>query len=87
MPLVAVLFMSFFCSLYSYADAVKFEEFIGYPFGAEYGYSLFPRGVDLYAGVSTTVPFPYFGRTYSFINVRLMAIECMFSGSNLRLSL
>ena len=68
--LVPVLLLSCLCSLYSQTDAIKFEEFIGYPFGAEYGYSLFPRGVDLYEGVATTIPFPYFGQKYNFINVR-----------------
>lgn len=82
--LVAVLLLSCFCSLYPQADAVKFEEFIGYPFGAEYGYSLFPRGVDLYEGVATAIPFPYFGRKYNFISVRFRII-CVPVGSSMLL--
>lgn len=71
---VVVLLVSCLCSLYPVADSIKFEDFIGYPFGAEYGYSLFPRGVDLYEGGPTTIPFPYFGQKYNFVNVRLRMI-------------
>ena len=68
--LVVVLLVSCLCSLYPVADSIKFEDFIGYPFGEEYGYSLFPRGVDLYEGGAITIPFPYFGQKYNFVNVR-----------------
>ena len=36
-----------------------------------YGYSLLPRGVDLYEGVATTIPFPCFGRKFNIIRGRL----------------
>lgn len=58
------------CSLGFYrVSAVKFEEFLGYPFGEEYGYSAFPSGVDQVRGVAIPMPFPFFDQIYNFANV------------------
>ena len=58
------------CSLgLSGVSAVRFEEFIGYPFGVANGYNAFPRGDDQVRGVTIPIPFNYFGQTYNFANV------------------
>ena len=65
-----VALLAFCCSLgCSVVFAVKFEEFLGYPFGEEHGYSAFPPSVDLVRGVSIPTLFPYFGQIYNFTNV------------------
>ena len=50
-------------------SAITFEKFVGYPFDDSNGYSVFPRGVDYARGLPIPVPFPYFGRTFSYANV------------------
>lgn len=50
-------------------SAVKFEEFLGYPFGELYGYSAFPPSVDRVRGVTIPTPFTFFGQIYNFANV------------------
>ena len=64
---VALLILS--CSLG--LSAVKFEEFLGYPFGEVYGYSAFPSGVDQVRGVAISMPFTFFGQIYNFANVSI----------------
>ena len=65
---VALLILS--CSLwFPKVSAVKFEEFLGYPFGGVYGYSAFPSGVDQVRGVAIPTPLTFFGQIYNFANV------------------
>ena len=55
-------------------SAISFEEFIGYPFNETNGYSVFPRKLDLVRGLPIPVPFPYFGRTFSYAHVSVASI-------------
>ena len=48
---------------------MRFEEFLGYPFGEEYGYSAFPPSFDQVGVVAIPIPFNYFGQIYNFTNV------------------
>lgn len=64
-----VALLALCCSLgFSVVSAVKFEEFLGYPF-EENGYSAFPPSVDQVRGVTIPTPFTFFGQIYNFINV------------------
>lgn len=65
---VAVLFLTL-CLMNERGSAISFGEFIGFPFNESNGYSIFPRGIDEVRGLPIPVPFPYFGRTFSYANV------------------
>ena len=64
------------CLAIENASAISFEEFIGYPFNEVTGYSVFPRGIDLKQGVPIPIPFPYFGRVFSYVNVSVSYSYC-----------
>ena len=80
---VAVLLLTL-CVTNESATAVSFEEFFGYPFNESNGYTVFPRGVDLEQGLPIPVPFPYFGRTFSYAHVSVYRANrntCLYSAS------
>ena len=62
---VAVLFLAL--CLMKRGSAISFEEFVGYPFYETNGYSVIQS--DLTRGLLIPVPFPYFGRTFSYAHV------------------
>ena len=64
------------CLMSESGSAISFEEFIGYPFNEVNGYSVFPRVLDLVQGLPIPVPFPYFGRTYSYAHVSTCSTRC-----------
>ena len=56
--------------LFGSAVAIPFDEFIGYPFGEEYGDQTFPRLLDTSVRVNlANNSFHFFGEYYSYINV------------------
>ena len=64
----AVLLLTL-CLTNKCGSAITFEEFVGYPFNESNGYSIFPRELNQVRGLPIPVPFPYFGRTFSYANV------------------
>ena len=73
---VALLLLSL-CLMNESGSAISFEEFVGYPFNESNGYSVFPRGVDLVQGLLIPLPFPYFGRIFSYANVSDYCYVCV----------
>ena len=65
---VAALLLTL-CLMNESGSAIPFEEFVGHPFNESNGYTVFPRGLDLEQGLFIPLPFPYFGRTFSYANV------------------
>ena len=76
---VAVLLLTL-CLMNESGSAIPFDEFVGYPFNESNGYSVFPRAADETQGLFIPVPFPYFGRTFSYANVseyNHAKVQCM----------
>ena len=65
---VAALLLTL-CLMNESGSAIPFEEFVGHPFNENNGYSVFPRVADQARGLPIPVPFPYFGRTFSYVHV------------------
>ena len=61
--------LSVWCAIFGASKGITFEEFVGYPFTANNGYQLFPRGDDLAQGVNIPFPFPYFNDSFTFADV------------------
>ena len=71
---VAVLLLTL-CLMKS-GSAISLEEFVGYPFNEHNGYSIFPPVLDQVKGLPIPIPFPYFGRTFSYANVSVCSTSC-----------
>ncbi len=65
---VAALLLTL-CLMNESGSAIPFEEFVGHPFDESNGHTAFPRELNLVRGLSIPVPFPYFGRTFSYVHV------------------
>ena len=70
---VAVLLLTL-CLMNESGSAIPFEEFVGYPFDESSDHTAFPRELNLVRGLFIPVPFPYFGRTFSYVHVS--ALTC-----------
>ena len=71
------LLLLILCLMNESGSAISFEDFVGYPFNKSNGYSVFPRRLDLEQGLLIPVPFPYFGRTFSYANVSEYCYICV----------